>query len=168
MSEYFSGPFLPTKDYFTGFSSLQIIVILGIALFGVATFITSYDAINGTNKRLYGYQLSSEFIKANRTKFIVILVLAIVAIVMGLFLSWLFRQKQHNHRMITFTLTLAGLIALIYAIWIRFVNNQATGITLAVVCGTIFFAFLVLGFIANKGATVGFTKPTNLFGETKV
>jgi hypothetical protein len=143
------------KNYFK-MSAWQYVVILGIAISGLATFINTYNAFSRINENLEGCihacPQSLEIYQSLQTQFIIILILSIVAILFGILLFWLLRKAENQRRIITLGIITAGIFGIFYAISIRF-NSLATGFKVAISWAA-FIAFLILGFLIGKGKSV--------------
>lgn len=127
----------------------QLLVILGIAISGLAAFVNTYNSISGINKLTDTCYNSADLKKKFNTQFIVTLVLGILALILGLLLSWMFR-KSSGLRLATLGLAIAGLFGIIYAISVKF--SGANNALKLGVSWTAFGVFVALGFfIANSG-----------------
>lgn len=151
------------------FSKWQIFVLFGIAISGLAAFVNTYDAWSGITTQLQSCTSSSNIQSELNTQFIVIIVLSCVAIVLGLFLAWLFRGHANQRRLITLGITLAGFFGIVYALSVKFQN--ATNKVRLTVSWLSFIGFLIWGyFISNRTvlATVPGASAQPLTGEVSL
>jgi len=152
------------KNYFT-LQSWQLLVILGIALSGLSTFVTTYNAWSGINTNVQACAQSSLLQKKLKTKFIVILVLSCLAVVLGILLAWFLRRNPNPRKLFTLGITGVGVFGIIYAIALKF-QNVTDKVKLGVSWAS-FVAFLLLGFfLSYGGVTVGGVKYSMETSET--
>jgi len=131
----------------------QLIVILGIAISGLAAFVNTYNALSGINT-LTNTCYNQDVLKRKfNTQFIVTLVLGIVALVVGLLLSWLFR-KSSGLRLATLGLGIAGIFGIIYAISVKF--SGANNALKLGVSWTAFVVFILFGFLVANQSSIKF------------
>jgi hypothetical protein len=126
----------------------QYIVILGIAISGLAAFITTYNAVTKINKDLLTCENSVALKHALNTKFLIVLILSCIAVFIGILLAWLFRANANQRKLLTIGITTMGIFGILYAIGIKFrgtTNNLQLGISWIT-----FLAFLILGFFFSS------------------
>jgi TRAP-type C4-dicarboxylate transport system permease large subunit len=131
-----------------GLSKWQITVILGVALSGFAAYITTYNAVSGIDKQYAECADTGDLGKKMQVQFIVTMILACIAMVVGIILSWLCESMWNSpHRIITFGITIAGIFGLLYALSIKFssyTNTFKVGMS-----WTALVAFILLGFLVD-------------------
>lgn len=132
-------------------SGWQYIVILGIAVSGLAAFINTYEAIAGTNDTLKACTESETYKKQINTEFIVLLILSILAILIGAVLAWALRNQGNQRNLITLGIMTVGFFGIIYAISLKF-QNVTSKIKLGI-SWISFLAFIILGFFMSSGVT---------------
>jgi uncharacterized membrane protein HdeD (DUF308 family) len=128
-------------------NSWQYLLIIAISISGLATFINTYDAWSNINSKLIACTQSDALQKELNTQFIVILVLACVAIVLGVLLAWFFRSQANQRRILTLGIITTGIFGILYALSIKFqnaTNKWKLGISWAA-----FLFFLILGFFLS-------------------
>jgi len=135
-------------SYFSlGSYKWQLIIILGVAVSGLASYVTTYNALSKINT-LSACTESAQLQHELQVKFIVTIVLACIAVVIGIVLSWIFGRNQTPHRLVTFGLTAAGLLGILYALSLRF-RKLTDNVQLFISWGS-FVAFIILGFLLEK------------------
>jgi len=145
------------KKYFQ-LNSWQYLVILGIAVSGLAAFVNTYDAWTNINSRIKSCAQSDALKKELRTQFIVILVLSCFAVVLGIILAWFFRGQQNQRRVLTLGIITTGIFGILYAISIEF-QNVTNKVKLGV-SWVSFLGFLILGFFLSTKKSVSLTTPS--------
>jgi magnesium-transporting ATPase (P-type) len=100
----------------------QILIVLGLAISLLAAFVTTYTYYAKTDVLC---NPTPDQQKALNTQFIVTLVLGILALVVGILLSWLFRRGTRS-RLITLGVAAAGLFAIVYSFTIKYSNASRT------------------------------------------
>lgn len=133
------------------------LIIIGIAVSGLAAFINTYNAISDIDKNMKAcaqtYTLQKEF----NTQFIVLLVLSFFSVLLGLILTWFFRNQENQRRLITLGIMTVGIFGILYALTIKF---QTASNTIKLFASWItFLGFLVLGFFLSTKSNVKFTVP---------
>ena len=136
------------KNYFT-FGKFQFVVLLGIALSGLASFVNTYDAISKINV-IDKLQKTDLLKKQLRTKFIVMIVISCLAIVLGIALGDL---KKYPTRLFMLGLSLAGVFGILYAVITKY-NKVSMGTKLGI-SWLLFLVFIALGFILDSGKLGG-------------
>lgn len=141
------------KNFFT-LNNWQYLVILGIAISGLAAFINTYDAISGINKKTQICAQSSLLQKELNTQFIVLIVLSCFAIVLGIILAWIFRSGTNQRKIVTLGIMTVGIFGIIYALAIKFYQfsiSAKLGISWVA-----FLGFLILGYFISSGKKMSF------------
>ncbi|XWV26023.1 hypothetical protein QJ857_gp1057 [Tupanvirus soda lake] len=147
--------------YAKGFFNLNIwqyLIIIGIAVSGLAAFINTYDAISGINSKLRACSQSDELEKELNTQFIILMVLSSLAIVIGSILAWLLRRNSNRRLLLTWGIITTGIFGILYGLAIRF-QNVSNNIKLFASWIT-FLGFLVLGwFLSTRAKNVQVQTP---------
>lgn len=130
-------------------SPWKYFVVVGLALSGVASFATTYNSISGINN-LDNCAQTEAYKNALQTKFLVTLILSILAIVIGIILMFLFRANAagNRHSVITMGIILVGIVGIIYSLTLKFKNFGNS--TLAVISWGTFIAFIILGILIEQ------------------
>jgi cytochrome bd-type quinol oxidase subunit 2 len=128
-------------------SGWQYVVLLGIAVSGLASFVTTCEALNAANDSLKPCTESDAYKKSLNTEFIVLIILSILAILIGAILAWALRKSDNQRNLITLGIITSGFFGIIYAISIRF-QSTANRIKIGV-SWISFLAFIILGFILS-------------------
>ncbi len=81
--------------YFT-LNAWQYLVILGIAVSGLAAFATTYDAITGIDTKMEVCEQTGDLKHQLNIKFIVILVLSCLAVLFGIIMACSLEVKKIN------------------------------------------------------------------------
>lgn len=136
------------KSYFQGFSNWQVLVIIGIAISGLASFVNTYDAWSKINTQIQAALQTGTIQKELNTQFIVILVLSCLAIALGIVLAWLFRHATNPRRIVTLGIITAGIFGILYAVSMKF-QTASTIYKLGASWGA-FLAFIILGFVLSS------------------
>lgn len=131
---------------------LKYFIVVGLALSGVASFVTTYNSISGINN-LDNCAQSEAYKNALQTKFLVTLILSILAIVIGIILMFIFRANAdgNRHSVITMGIILVGIVGIIYSLTLKF-KNFGNG-TLSVISWGTFVAFIILGILVEQTNT---------------
>lgn len=141
------------KRYVTSLSGPQLIIVLGIAISGLAAFINTYNAITKINAQIQQCTDSPQLRSALNKQFIVILVLSCFAVVLGIFLAWLFRKATNQRQLLTLGIIAIGIFGILYAISIKFqyvANDLKLGLSWVSLA-----AFIILGFfLSSKQITI--------------
>jgi F0F1-type ATP synthase membrane subunit c/vacuolar-type H+-ATPase subunit K len=146
MSEEESGYLTQAKGYFT-LNQWQLLIVLGVAISGIAAFVTAYDALFKIDSKVAACAESDALKKALQTRFIVVLVLSCVAIVIGIILGIVYRKNPK--RVLTFGLTAFGILGILYAVITKY-NKAQISIKLGI-SWTSFIAFIILGYLCDAG-----------------
>jgi ABC-type sugar transport system permease subunit len=107
-----------TKDYLN-MSPKEYLLILGIAISGIAALINTYNA--ASNIIATECQATTGYQTAIQNKLIVILVISCLVIVVGIILSITLKEKR-KYRGIFLSLISMGLFGILYALTIKFQN----------------------------------------------
>lgn len=143
--------FSKEKKYFQRFFTLnswQYLLILAIAISGLAAFINTYDAWSNINSKLIECTESDSLRKELNTQFIIIIVLSCIAIVIGVLLAWFFRRAANQRRILTLGIITAGIFGILYALSIKFrsvTNKFKLGVS-----WLSFIFFIILGFFLSS------------------
>lgn len=145
--------------YFT-LNAWQYLVILGIAVSGLAAFATTYDAITGIDTKMAVCEQTGDLKHQLNIKFIVILVLSCLAVVFGIIMAWFFRSQENQRRLLTLGITTSGILGILYALSIRFTSTSNL-VKLGISWGSL-LCFLLLGFFLHTGVKIsGITTETS-------
>lgn len=138
MSDIFSEAksFIPRNN-------LQLIALLGIALSGLAAFVTTYDALFKVDSLKSQCDQSGELKSALQTRFIVLLVISCLAVVLGLLIAWFVRNSPA--KIVLLGIAGAGLAGILYAVVNKY-NHAQSSIKLGLSWAS-FVAFVILGVI---------------------
>ena len=131
-------------------SPWQILVILGIGISGLTTFVTTYDAITNINAQIQTCTRSDPLRRQLNIQFIVLLILAILAILIGIILAWLLRNATNTRRIMTLGIIVAGIFGIIYAISIKLANSTLSSVLKAGLSWTVFIGFLIAGYFVSR------------------
>lgn len=134
------------KKYFT-LSTWHFLVIIGIAISGLAAFVYTYEAISDINSNiqscLKNCPQSDDIKRQQNIQFSVILILSICAILLGLLMAWFFRAKDNQRRLVTLGILTIGIFGVIYALAIKF---QTASNTIKLFSSWfVFIFFIILG-----------------------
>lgn len=133
-------------------STWQYLVILGIAISGLAAFVNTYDAITGIDAKTQACEQTGDLGHQLNVKFIIVLVLSCIAVVLGIVLAWFFRAQVNQHRLMTLGITTGGIFGILYALSIKFVNTS-NFVKLGISWASL-LAFLLLGFFLHTGVKI--------------
>lgn len=137
----------------------QYVVILGIAISGLAAFVNTYNAISNIDKNLQKCAETDALKKELKTQFIVILVLSILAVILGMLLAWFFRHSDNQRKVLTLGITTTGIFGILYAISMK-LRNVTNKIKLGI-SWVSFVGFIILGFfISSEGKLTTLSKST--------
>ena len=131
------------KSYFA-LNTWQFIVIVGIAITGLATFVNTYNTLTSIDSELQNCTYSSPLREELNTQFIIMLVVSILAIVLGFVLAWLLHNQPTRRRVVVVGIIVLGFFGLIYALNLKF-QALPKEWKLGFSWGS-FIAFLLLGF----------------------
>ena len=137
------------SNYALELSTTQFLVIIGIAVSGVAAFVNTYNAIAGINYLEPAVKESQNLQNVMRTRFIVFLVISILLIVVGGGLAFSFRNSENKRKVISYGLITAGILGLIYTL-----TEQFKGSSMAAKLAVSWIAliiFLAIGFFLSRG-----------------
>lgn len=133
------------KNYFD-LKNWQIIVIFGIAISSVASFINTYDYLSGINDKLISCTESDVLQKQLNVQFIVVIVLSCLAFILGVILAGIFR-KDNKKKLVTLSLVASGIAGILYALNIKFQNT--TNIIKLSISWASLAAFILIGFFLS-------------------
>lgn len=138
--------FIPNRsDYF---------IIVGIAVSGLAAFVTTYDAISNISAEYTACAETGNLKKELDTQFIVITVLSSITVVIGIVMGFLLNDQKYN--ILTLGIITAGIFGILYALTIKL--QSASSKIKVIAAWTTFFLFLFLGWFVkrnSKGEFVG-------------
>jgi len=126
---------------------LKYFVIVGLAVSGAASFVNTYNSLSGINS-IDNCTQTAQYKNALQTKFLVTLILSILAIVIGIILMFIFKRTGNPHNIITMGIILAGVIGFIYSFFVKY-KNFGNG-TLTVISWGTFIAFIILGILSDQ------------------
>jgi membrane-bound ClpP family serine protease len=120
-------------------------IVIGTAIFGLATLLTTYDSITKINE---GYleceENNPDLQRAQQNKFITVLTIAIVAVVMGIIIKYLL-----NKNIIAMGFITAGVLGITYAIALKL---QYLSSTVKVSVSWVTFIILIIaGVLYDRG-----------------
>ena len=151
--QFAPGSLADETGYASKYFNLDIwhyLIIIGIAVSGLAAFVNTYDAISGINANMQACSQTDVLQKELNTQFIVLLALSCFAVLLGLILAWFFRKQDNQRRLITLGIITIGIFGILYALTIRF---QYTSNTIKLFASWItFLGFLVLGWFLSQRA----------------
>jgi len=145
------------KKYFS-LNGWQYLIIIGIAVSGLAAFVTTYNAISGINATILGCTKYGNIKRELTIKFIIILTLSCFAVVLGLILAWFFRKKQNQRRILTLGIITTGILGIIYSLSIK-LQDFSDSIKL-IASWLAFIIFLFLGYFLSTKKSVTLTTPS--------
>ncbi|MEM0354019.1 MAG: hypothetical protein QXW79_00420 [Thermoplasmata archaeon] len=134
------------KKYFS-MTSWQYLVILGIAITGLASFINTYNAFSDINIHTEKCYQEDPLNKEIHTQFVVVLVLSILSLVLGITLAILLRHAKNQRRIVTLGIITVGIFGIIYSLSLKFYTFS--GWTKVGISWASFVAFLILGFFMS-------------------
>lgn len=116
-------------------TQMQMIVMIGLAASAFMTFLTIYDIVSKIDEKEISCENNDATLKkANETRFIVMITLAVVAVFVGIIgMMGVFYAKKFNWLFLPISILLAGIIGAIYSVGLKLRgNNKAKlGISLA-------------------------------------
>lgn len=121
----------------------QYAVILGLAVSGVSSIVSTYDYASKLDQKQKKCEESEDLKKALRTRFIVLMILSCLAVVIGVIIGIILRKNPK--KLLTFGITTSGIFGIGYALFSYF-QNKTTAITMGA-SWSIFFIFILLGII---------------------
>ena len=135
------------KRYFT-LDTWHYLIVIGIAVSGLAAFVNTYNAISGINDDVISCANSSQLSNDLTIQMIIMLVVSFLAIGLGVLLALLFRKNQNQRRLLTLGIISIGVLGIIYSASIKLqsLSNQIKLWTSWIT----FFIFLALGWFLSK------------------
>ena len=130
-----------------GLGKVQFAIIIGIALSGLACLINTYDAIAKINEKRQACVETGDLKKILEVRFIVMLVLSIVALIAGIVLGFIFKMRGMT---VAFGFATAGFFGIIYSILSKFKDTGNMGVKLTLSWLSLFL-FVGLGFFFGAG-----------------
>ena len=158
----FGEEYKAIQNYFS-LTTWQFLVIIGIAVSGIAAFINTYNMWTNINANWNACANSGALKKELQIQFIVLLVVSIVAILIGILLAALFRHSKNPRRLVTLGIVTAGILGTVYAISMKF-QNSSNAVKLGI-SWFAFLAFIILGIFMSTGYTITETKTTKVKKE---
>lgn len=137
-----------SNNYAVQLSATQFIVVIGIAVSGIAAFINTYDAIAGIRKLTPTIEETPELRKALKTRFLVFLSISAILIVIGVILAFVTHGSGRG-KVISYGLMTAGVLGFIFTL-----NDRFKGYSIAAklaVSWISLIVFIALGFYLSKG-----------------
>lgn len=163
----FSEEFGHVKKFFS-LNKWQYMVMLGVAVSGLAAFVNTYNAWSGINAATKSCTENPDYEKKINTQVIVLIILAVLAIILGAIIAWLLRNLKNTGNIVTLGIITAGIFGIIYAISRKFQN--ATDRLKLGISWVSFFAFIIIGFImsAKKDDSTSAVISNNLLSNMAV
>ncbi|MEM3062876.1 MAG: hypothetical protein QW303_04965, partial [Nitrososphaerota archaeon] len=134
-------------------TSWQYLVILGIAITGLASFINTYNAFSDINIHTEKCYQEEPLNREIHIQFVVVLVLSILSLVLGITLAILLRHAKNQRRIVTLGIITVGIFGIIYSLSLKFYTFS--GWTKVGISWASFIAFLVLGFFISIETSEG-------------
>lgn len=138
------------KNYFAGFTTWQVIAIMGIAISGLMTFVNTFDAITKINQKVQTCTQSADIKKAYNDQFITLIVISCLAIVVGIIVAWLLRGSVTPRKVITMGIIFSGVFGILYAVSIKLQNSTMNSVLKAGGSWVIFVGFLIWGYLMGR------------------
>ena len=129
------------------FNPWQIAAVFGIALSAVAAYITTYNAISKINIDI---QQDPNLTQKLKVRFIITLVISCLAVVVGIFLAYWFRNSLHKViPILGLGLAGAGILGIIYGLVSRYQTSTGQGIKVGI-SWVALLIFLGLGWWSSR------------------
>jgi ABC-type nickel/cobalt efflux system permease component RcnA len=103
-----------------GLSKFQLICALGLAITGVASIITLYQAIFDINKVSMDCSSQDDVQKEINIKFWVLLILGILLITFAFIMMIVLRKSDRQYGLVTVAILIGGILAIVYGLSIKF------------------------------------------------
>lgn len=103
-----------------GLSKFQLVCALGLAITGVASIITLYQAIFDINKLSMSCSSQDDVQKEINIKFWVLLILGILLITFAFIMMIVLRKSDRQYGLVTVAILIGGIIAIVYGLSIKF------------------------------------------------
>jgi hypothetical protein len=149
-------------------TKLQYLIILGTAISGLSSFVTTYDAIAKTAEKQQVCEETEDYKQALQTRFIVLMVLSCVAVVIGFILGFMFNRSEsvNKHNVVTYGVITAGLFGIIYSLFSKFNTTTASMAIKLTMSWSSFLAFIALGFYFSRTNKYGDAASTTIANES--
>lgn len=144
------------KRYFD-LSPWHYLIILGVAVSGMAALINTYNAVSGFNDKVKGCTQTKSVKSAINTKFIILLVISIFIVIFGFVLAWFLRGQDNQRRLLTLGLMTAGIFGILYSLSIKF-DDVSNNFKLWA-SWIVFLGFILLGFFLSTRDDVRLIAP---------
>lgn len=126
----------------------QYLIIIGIAVSGVATLVTAYNAISNINQYYQTCSDNSKLHTSINIKFGILLVISVLIILSGIGLAWAFKKSNNQRRLLTLGLITTGLFGILYSFSLKF-QGVVDWVKLLASLFT-FVIFLALGWFLSR------------------
>lgn len=137
------------KESYFKLDGAQYAIIIGIALSAMMSFVQIYNAISKINDQEKN-DLREETKAALQTRFVVMIVMACLAIAAGIGLGIYFREGN-EYQMLAFSLVFGGVASGIYALVDKYDGEQWMTYTKMGLSLSSLFAFVLLGYLYQTG-----------------
>ena len=148
-------------------SPWQYIVILAIALSGLAAFVNTYNTITGIDKNLKACTATDPLRSELKLQFIIMIILSVLAVVFGVIMAVMLRHGKDQKRVLTMGIIFVGIFGIIYATSIKLSSSNMSSVLKVGVSWTTFFAFLILGYFMGSGTSLFCNKESKKSGDGK-
>jgi MFS family permease len=132
---------------FFNMSWYQVLILIGIAISGLATFINIYNMASKINDKVIACSQDPDLKKAFDVQFIFMIVVSCLAILLGIIIAWALRTRNNQRRLLTLGLVCFGIFGIIYALSIRY--QSTTNIIKFSISGISLLAFIIMGFFLS-------------------
>uniref|UniRef100_A0A6C0CAZ7 Uncharacterized protein n=1 Tax=viral metagenome TaxID=1070528 RepID=A0A6C0CAZ7_9ZZZZ len=151
-------PNLIEKDSYFKLDGAQYAIVIGIALSSMMSFVQIYNSISKINDQEKN-DLREETKAALQTRFIVMMVMASLAIVGGVGLG-MYYKDGNEYQLLTFSLIIGGVVSMIYALVDKYENEPWMTYTKLGLSLTSLAGFVLLGFLyqTNNQTLMSFIK----------
>jgi len=137
------------KESYFKLDGAQYAIIIGIALSAMMSFVQIYNAISKINDQEKN-DLREETKAALQTRFVVMIVMACLAIAAGIGLGIYFKEGN-EYQMLAFSLVFGGVASGIYALVDKYDGEQWMTYTKMGLSLTSLFGFVLLGYLYQTG-----------------
>lgn len=146
-------------------SPWQYLVILAIALSGLAAFVNTYNIITGIDKNLKACATTDPLRSELRLQFIIMIILSVLAVVFGIVMAFMLRHGENQRRILTMGIIFVGIFGIIYATSIRLSSSNMSNVLKVGISWTTFFAFLIIGYFMGSGTSLFCQKESKPSGK---
>ena len=129
----------------------QYLIVLGIAISGIAAFVYTYEALTNINKDIANCMSSGDLGKKINTEFIVLLIVSILAIFMGILMAWSFRKRENQRRLLSLGIISIGIFGVVYSLSLKF--QRASNTARLFTAWGLFIVFVLLGLFTSDRKT---------------